>query len=208
MTRSRWIAGLCSLVFCGVWAAVASNISADWDAALLHAFRTTGDLAMLRGPIWTETVLRDLTGLGGVTVLTLTVLGSSALFMRMGHSALASRIIAAVVIGQILSNGLKALFARPRPDLVPHGTLVTSASFPSGHSMMAVVVWLSLALAIARVAPELRRALIGAALTLSALVGVSRVALGVHWPSDVLGGWALGAACAILCADYGARRRG
>jgi undecaprenyl-diphosphatase len=109
-------------------------------------------------------------------------------------------VFAAVVSGTVVSQLLKVGFARSRPDLVPYGTEVYTASFPSGHAMMAAVVYLTLGTLLART--ESRRRVksyvmaIAAVLTL--LVGLSRIYLGVHWPSDVAAGWALGAGWSAL----------
>ncbi len=109
-------------------------------------------------------------------------------------------VFGAVLSGTIVSQLLKIGFARPRPDLVPYGTEVFTASFPSGHAMMSAVVYLTLGALLART--ESRRRVksyvmaIAAVLTL--LVGLSRIYLGVHWPSDVVAGWALGAGWAAF----------
>lgn len=113
---------------------------------------------------------------------------------------------AAMLSATALSTTLKVFIDRPRPHLASHLDLVTTASFPSGHALVGTVFYLSLALLLAPLlrAPSARRGLLGLAVVLSLATGVSRVALGVHWPSDVLGGLALGGAWLWLC--FGAAR--
>lgn len=170
-----------------------------FDETVLLALRVPGDPATAIGGQQLQTAMRDLTALGGVTVLTLlTVLAMAYLFLRR-HRATALLLGVAFLGGQALSHGMKSVFSRPRPDLVPHGVEIATASFPSGHSMMAAVTYLTLAVILARTQPRLslRIFLIAAAAVLAILVGTSRVYLGVHWPSDVLAGWSLGAAWAL-----------
>ena len=120
--------------------------------------------------------------------------------------------IAAVVGGALLSMALKSGFDRPRPDLVPHAVEVTSASFPSGHAMLSAVTYLTLGALLTRVQPQRRvkAYLLTVAVVLTVLIGVSRVYLGVHWPTDVLAGWCIGSAWAMLCwlAALWLQRRG
>jgi undecaprenyl-diphosphatase len=101
----------------------------------------------------------------------------------------------------LLSTVLKEVIDRPRPDLVPHGQHVYTKSFPSGHSMLSAVTYLTLGALLARL--QKRRSLklyaLALAIFLSLAIGVSRVYLGVHWPTDVLAGWSAGAAWAVLC---------
>jgi undecaprenyl-diphosphatase len=187
--------------FAGLAEEVVEGDTRALDEALLLALRVPGDLSDPIGPASVETAMRDVTALGGFTVLTLTtlaVMGALAA-RRQGRSALFLGL--AVAGGQALSHLAKALFDRPRPDLVPHGTEFVSASFPSGHSMMAAVTWLTLAVMLARAEPRRRMKAywIALAALVTAAVGVSRVYLGVHWPSDVAAGWTLGAAWALLC---------
>lgn len=172
-----------------------------FDQAFLLALRSPGDLSDPIGPRVVETAMRDVTALGGFTVLTavtLAVMGALAL-RRQGKSAIFLGF--AVAGGQALSHLAKAFFDRPRPDLVPHGTDVVSTSFPSGHSMMAAVTWLTLSVMLARAESQRRMKAywIILASLVAVAVGVSRVYLGVHWPSDVLAGWTLGATWALLC---------
>jgi undecaprenyl-diphosphatase len=112
----------------------------------------------------------------------------------------------------LLSNALKSIFDRPRPDLVPHAVEVSSASFPSGHAMLSAVAYLTLGALVAEVLPQqrFRVYLLLWAVFLTLLVGTTRVYLGVHWPTDVLAGWCVGAAWALTCASvaYWMQRRG
>jgi undecaprenyl-diphosphatase len=110
-------------------------------------------------------------------------------------------VLASVGGGALLSTLLKLSFERPRPDLVPHAVAVYTASFPSGHAMLSAVTYLTLGTLLARIQPRrrLRAYIVAVAVLLTLLVGTSRVYLGVHWPTDVLAGWCLGAAWAMLC---------
>jgi undecaprenyl-diphosphatase len=138
------------------------------------------------------------TSISRASIITLAVV-VHLVFAGKRHAALF--LVVAIGGGVLLSYGAKAAFERPRPDLVAHAARVFTSSFPSGHSMMAAVVYLTLGTLLARVQPQrlLKLWLIGLAVLISVAVGISRVYLGVHWPSDVLGGWALGASWATLC---------
>ncbi len=185
--------------FVAVAAAVGVGEVREVDREVLLAMRAPHDLSDPIGPPWFEEMGRDLTALGGATVLTL-VSVAAALFLWMARRPRSVALLAiAFGGGQALSFALKRWFDRPRPDLVPHEAFVYSASFPSGHSMMSAVVYLTLGALLARVLPRARMKLLvmGCALTATALTGASRVYLGVHWPSDVVAGWAVGAAWAV-----------
>lgn len=172
-----------------------------FDERLLLALRNPADLSDPIGPPWVEEMMRDFTALGGTGVLTLitVIVAGFLVITRKRQAALAVTI--AVVVGTVLSNLLKWGFARPRPELVPHGTEVYTQSFPSGHSMLSAVVYLTLGAMLARMQARRRVKiyLFAVALMLTVLVGCSRVYLGVHWPTDVLAGWSLGAAWALGC---------
>ena len=170
-----------------------------FDKVVLLAFRQPGHLDTAIGPRWVQESARDITALGGVTVLTLVSILAITVLLMHGRRLQALVFASTVVIAQITAEVLKQLFGRPRPGLVSHLDLVYSSSYPSGHAMMTPAVYLTLAAIIA--AGERRRGektlLIGCAALIVAAVGVSRVYLGVHWPTDVLAGWILGAAVAL-----------
>jgi len=204
--HARGLALLAAL-FTAIWLfvelgeGIAGGETQGFDRALLLALRDPADPANPLGPAWLGTVIRDITALGGLTVLGFVTLAVAGLLWFQSRPRSAGILLLAIIGGQIFSNLSKALFDRPRPDLVPHGTLVSSASFPSGHSMMAAVVWLTLAAMVARVQPSraVRVYLTALAIAVTLAVGFSRVWLGVHWPTDVLAGWAAGAAWALIC---------
>ena len=171
------------------------------DRALLLGLRDPANLADPIGPSWVEEAARDITGLGGYAILSMVTLTAVAYLLMARKRGAALLVIAAVVGGMLLSAALKLGFERPRPDLVPAATRVYTASFPSGHAMLSAVTYLTLGALLARVEQRRRvkALLLGMAVVLTLLVGASRVYLGVHWPSDVLAGWCVGAAWAALC---------
>ncbi|BAU47551.1 phosphoesterase [Sulfurifustis variabilis] len=171
------------------------------DEALLLALRSAADLADPIGPKWLEELARDFTALGGVGVLTAMTLAVAGFLALQGKRHAAVYVLLAVGTGLLAAMLLKGGYSRPRPALVPHASYTYTSSFPSGHAMMSAVVYLTLGALLARFQPSLRLRLylLGVAVVLSLLVGVTRVYLGVHWPTDVLAGWLAGAAWASLC---------
>jgi undecaprenyl-diphosphatase len=171
------------------------------DKAILLALRSPGDPAQLLGPPWLQETVRDLTALGSPVILSLLVVVTVVFLLLSGQRRTALFVLGATGGGAILVTALKLLYARPRPDLVPHAMEVFSPSFPSGHALQAAVVYFTLAALVARVLPARRPKLflLVVAAVLTAAAGISRIYLGVHWPSDVLGGWAAGAAWALAC---------
>ena len=172
-----------------------------FDDGVLRMLRSEHDPAVPIGPTWLVQAAIDVTALGGTTVPALflvIVVGYLALEHR--YDAIVVVVVAAVGAG-ILGEGLKVWFARARPQIVPHLVHVGSASFPSGHSMLAVVTYLTLGALLARFIPRRRSRTycVVVALMLALLVGLSRVYLGVHYPTDVLAGWSAGLAWALLC---------
>lgn len=171
----------------------------SFDQRILLAMREANDPANPIGPVWMEEMGRDVTALGGFTILTGLTISAIGFMLLHRRYRLSLLTLAAVLGGMQASASLKHLFGRPRPDLVPHEVLVTSASFPSGHAMMAAVVYLTLGVLIARTQRRrrVRLYIVTLSLIVAVAVGVSRVYLGVHWPTDVLAGWALGGAWAL-----------
>ncbi|TDR45801.1 undecaprenyl-diphosphatase [Tahibacter aquaticus] len=162
------------------------------------------------GPAWFEDVMRDMTGLGGIGV----VIGGSALlagYLWLQRRRMDVLILAGSVAGaQIVSAVSKLLVSRPRPDLVSHEAEIYSASFPSGHTLMATVTWVTFAMLLAADFQDrrVRDYLLLVAWIVAIAVGCSRIYLGVHWPSDVLAGWAIGALWMIILSRLVPRLRG
>ncbi|MCC7198335.1 MAG: phosphatase PAP2 family protein [Gammaproteobacteria bacterium] len=180
---------------------VVEGDSAAFDQAVLLTLRGQDDPALRIGPVWLESLARDVTALGSTTVLGLLVTFVAIFLLLAGRRWNALFVPLAAAGGALASATLKMAFARPRPDLVPHGDYVVSASFPSGHAMLSAVVYLTLGTLLARVvhtrAQKVYVMLVAGFLTTA--VGLSRIYLGVHWPTDVLAGWMAGAAWALGC---------
>ena len=190
----------------GVWlfAALADEVmeggTQKFDRTVLLAFRHPGDLTPIGSPA-VQDAARDITALGGVIVLTLLTLGVTIFLALDVKKHMALFVCGSIFSGLLASTLLKHYFDRARPDLVPFTVYVSTSSFPSGHSMMSAVTYLVLGALLAR---SQERKLVKAyfllgAVFLTILVGVSRVYLGVHWPTDVLAGWTAGAVWALLC---------
>jgi undecaprenyl-diphosphatase len=171
------------------------------DRWLLLVLRSPGAPDDPLGPAWVEEMFRDFTALGGVGVLSLLTLATFGYLWVLGLRRVAFYLLFAIAGGLLLSLALKSGFDRPRPDLVSHGSMIYTSSFPSGHSMLSAIVYLTGGALLASIhsARRVRAYVIGCSVLATLLVGISRVYLGVHWPSDVLAGWAAGAAWAAAC---------
>ncbi|OYX66371.1 MAG: hypothetical protein B7Y88_05690 [Sphingomonadales bacterium 32-64-17] len=171
-----------------------------FDITILQALRQPGQPAELIGPHWLQSAATDITALGGVTVLALVSVLAIAFLLLRRRWRQAIFTIFATAGGAVMGSLLKDLFARSRPEVVPHLVEVTSLSFPSGHSLNSAIVYLTLAVMIARSFTDRtsRVFTVAAAVLLVLAIGCTRVLLGVHYPTDVLGGWTLGAAWALL----------
>lgn len=190
-----------TLAFVTITGEVREGDVQHFDELILTAFRHSDDLSKPRGPVWLNRAMRDITALGGVTVIFSLIMVVLGFFLLQRHYRTMMLIGATSLGGFILVMVLKFLIARDRPNIVPPLMIENTPSFPSGHSMMSAVVYLSLAALLARIQPTipLRIYIILIALLLTFLIGISRIYLGVHYPTDVLSGWSVGLAWASFC---------
>ena len=171
------------------------------DTWMLMAFRDPHNLAAPIGPSWLQISAHDITALGSHTVLVLVTLLTASYCVVIGRFNTMLLLLTSSGGAMVLSSLLKWLFNRSRPDIVPHLVEVSTLSFPSGHAMLSAAVYLSLAAVITQnVSGHYKKIfIICAALLLTGAIGLSRIYLGVHYPSDVIAGWSAGLAWAIIC---------
>jgi undecaprenyl-diphosphatase len=173
----------------------------SFDKKILLALRDKADLSRPIGPRWMVSAALDITALGSATVLGLTVFAVAGFLLLQGLWRRALFVTVASFGGWFINSALKQWFQRPRPDIVPHLRDVMTMSFPSGHALQSAAVYLTLgALSMHIARRRLAKWYCMAVATLAtALVGASRVYLGVHYPTDVLAGWLIGLSWALLC---------
>src|SRR5687767_14832310 len=172
-----------------------------FDESVLLAFRDPNNPSHSIGPAWLQIMFRDITPLGGYAVVMLISLAVIGYLLMDGKRGAALWVLVSVSGGAVISNLLKLAIERPRPDLVARLVEVNTSSFPSGHATLAAVTYLTLGALLSRVEARRRAKIyvLTVAVVLTFLIGVSRIYLGVHWPTDVLAGWCVGAAWAMLC---------
>jgi undecaprenyl-diphosphatase len=188
-------------VFGFIAEAVAARKPSGFDDYVTLALQKSAKERVPIGPPWLQEAARDVTSLGSITVLliiTFTVAGFLLLARKPGVAWL---MLITVLGGLALNNLLKFVFARPRPDAVSHAPRVFTTSFPSGHATLSAITYLTIAALLARAYPSpiLDFYFMSLAAILTVLIGLSRIYLGVHFPTDILGGWCIGAAWATGC---------
>lgn len=172
-----------------------------FDERILASLRKADDPSTPIGPRWLEIAAQDITALGSATVLGLTVVTVVGFLLLQGLVRNAGFVLVASLGGWLLNDVLKAIFARPRPSVVPHLREVFTLSFPSGHALTSAVVFLTLGALLMHVAERriVKFYCLAVALFATVLIGSTRVYLGVHYPTDVLAGWMFGTSWALLC---------
>ena len=171
-----------------------------FDSRLVRAFAGASGAGQVRDPAWLATSMRDITSLGGLTLTSATALMSGVFFLSLRRFKAAATLLCSSSGGIAISFALKDFFARPRPDQDLHMVTTETFGFPSGHAMVSAAVYLTLAGILAKNFQDRQTRLLTflAAGLMIVSTGVSRVFLGVHYPTDVLGGWLLGLAWACL----------
>lgn len=190
-----------------VWAAVAFILCLVAFAALAALVRQPGiptldssttSLLHTGASPTLDDLVTAVTGLGSTLVLAVVAGIAAAALVSRGHPTVALFVVVALVGSVVLNNVLKAVIGRPRPPFEWSETLAT-ASFPSGHTMNAFVVYLAIALAVWHLwGRRVGTVAVAAAVLISMVVGTSRIYLGVHWLTDVVGGFLAGAMCLLL----------
>jgi undecaprenyl-diphosphatase len=190
--------GVLVLVFIRLGSAVSGAGTDDFDQAVLLALRDAPDDPI--GPPAFEGAVMHLSALGSGAVTSLVVLIAASYLALSGRRRYALLVIGCAVGTLIAMAALKGLFDRPRPSVVTHIDPPGGESFPSGHSMISAALYPMLAVLIARTLPTRKQRVfvIAAGAFLALLVGVTRLYLGVHYPTDVLAGWTVGLSVALI----------
>ncbi len=180
-----------------------------FDQMVLHWMQPVAGAP--RGPWWLHEAAADLTSLGGISVLTLFALVALVFLLILRKRLSAFLLVVGLAGGVALSEGLKAMFERQRPPAAYQAVETLNASFPSGHALLSTAFYLTVAVLLTRAFPKKRVKawVLGVGITFALIVGMTRVYLGAHWASDVMGGWCIGAAwaMALWLVSYAVERR-
>jgi undecaprenyl-diphosphatase len=188
------------LAFRRIAEAVTRGDARAFDRAVLQALSAPGDPRRSLAKAWLNIAASDFGAMGSVTVLAFIVVLVCGLFLSLKRWREAALLFLASGGGLALTNVLKDAFNRGRPPLTAEVAAGLNASFPSGHAVLTATVYLTLGVLIGHFAERrlIRLYALGAAVLLTVLVGLSRIYMGVHWCTDVLAGWCVGAAWALL----------
>lgn len=186
--------------FIEVAAEVASGDTQAFDKWVVRAMRRSDDPTTPIGPAWLQEMGRDATAFGGIAALTLCTIVVAGYLWMIRRYRIMFLLLVTTFGGLAISLLLKQTIARPRPDIVPHLSHVYTSSFPSGHSMLSAVVFLTLGSLLTTTTSKYRikTYFLSVAILLTIVVGISRIYLGVHYPTDVLAGWMAGLVWALL----------
>ncbi len=182
------------------------------DNIILQALRNPQNPKELIGPPGLLAFMQSVSYLGGIYVLSAVSTIAAMFFMLKKRTRTCLLFILSVTSGSALMVLLKYVFDRPRPDIVPHLGEFSLGSYPSGHSMVSAIVYLTIGALLARSTKSLKmRAIyLSIAGVFVFLIGISRAFLGVHYPSDILAGWCAGviwSALSYLLAKFLLRKK-
>jgi len=186
----QWRFIIAIVALAAIWLAMLLGGTGSLDRTLYEALYAGNRPGLL-------TAARVFTALGEPTVLVTAGFLVAGWIWGRRHPHLALAILLIVLVGRGWGEVQKYWIARPRPDLEPHLVIVKTSSFPSGHATSSMIFYLTVALTLTAGA-RWHRPAAALAIVLSLLIGTSRVMLGVHWPSDVIGGWAFGMLWVLL----------
>jgi membrane-associated phospholipid phosphatase len=191
--RRSWLggAGAFLLALVGVLAIALLQRSGVLDGLNIGAMAAAGEARAISPAI--TSIMLAASWIGDTVGRIAVIIAAVALLLWRGRRSGAQWLALVMAGGTLLNLGLKQLFAAPRPDLLPHLDIVHSYSFPSGHAAGNMMLFGALAMLAGRWGSYVLAGL------LIALIGISRVWLGVHWPSDVLAGWMEGLGWLCLC---------
>lgn len=193
-----WRVLTCLALFVLISILMVSGATTAWDTRTLEA------VGAARTPTLTDLML-GITMLNEGVIPVIAALGMCLLLYRLGGMGPARTLFLGAVSGELLYLLAKASFNRPRPDVIAKLSGGGWVSYPSGHTMMAPIIWSLGLILLARVIPGARWPLWASAVAIPPLLAASRVVLGVHYPTDVLAGLALGSAWMFLWLERPSR---